>query len=197
MDRLFIAVEIADAVRQRLGAALKAVPTAGVQLKWVRPENMHLTLAFLGDTAPDVAEAVKGLMDQAGGGTAPFEFDVAGIGYFGNRREPRVVWAGLSGDLVPLKKLQTRLSNGLKSLGLTIEERDFKPHLTLARIKAVIHAGAFVHALERQQAEVCGRTRVDRLVLMRSELSPEGPAYTPVHTAPLGIGKETDHDNQA
>jgi RNA 2',3'-cyclic 3'-phosphodiesterase len=185
-DRLFIAVVIAPDVRQKLAAAQKALPIAGLNLKWVKPENLHLTLAFLGDTDPERVAPVKALLDEVAGAVTPFAFDVTGLGYFGNRRDPRVVWAGLAGDLVPLKKLQTRLSNELKALGFVLDERDFKPHLTLARIKAVIHAGAFLHELERRREEVFGLSRVDQLVLISSELGPAGPTYTPVHVARFG-----------
>ena len=191
-ERLFIAVETSAEARQRLGALQKAVPCAGVQIKWVRPENIHLTLAFLGDTEAAMAEQVKALMDEAAAAASPFAFDVIGAGYFGSRREPRVVWAGLTGDLTPLKKMQTRLSNGLKALGIPLDERDFKPHLTIGRIKGVIHAGAFVTEIEKRGGEVFGRVQSDHIVLMRSVLAPEGPTYTPVHVSPLGTGGHDD-----
>ena len=93
-DRLFIAVEIDEAVRRGLGALQRALTAPAAHIKWVRPENMHLTLAFLGDTEPDVAAQVKALMDQAAAAMAPLTVEVAGLGFFGSPRAPRVIWAG-------------------------------------------------------------------------------------------------------
>lgn len=188
--RLFVAIEPSELVRRRL-AGLRAdlermADRAHGEVKWVATENVHLTLHFLGAVPEDRLDGVKEAIAAAAGSAAPLHLELKGAGGFPNARRPRVLWAGLSGDLVPLAKLVEELGRRLGPLGFPADERPFSPHLTLGRARdsrGVIGLGpALASAAEAPGAP----WRATEVVLFRSYLSPRGPRYEPLVRMALG-----------
>jgi 2'-5' RNA ligase len=188
--RLFVALEPTDAVRRRLGAIAqdlrRTAGRAADDVRWVQPENVHLTLQFLGAVPDarvgDVAEAVRG----AAAGSRALSLEVKGAGGFPNARRPRVVWVGLAGDVEPLAALVADLGRRLAPLGFPPEERAYAPHLTLGRARDGRGAPGLAGALA-QAAQAEGVTwRAAELVLFESHLSPRGPRYEAILRALLG-----------
>lgn len=128
MVRLFVALELPDELRARL-AALEA----GVQgARWVAPENLHLTLRFIGEVPePEFQPIAEALAAVAG---APFQLGLKGVGQFGDRRRARVLWAGVA-PADPVQRLRSGVESRLQRAGLAPEGRKFKPHVTLARLR--------------------------------------------------------------
>jgi 2'-5' RNA ligase len=183
--RTFVAVEIGEEVR---AAARRFRDRAGGRLpgaRWVAAENLHLTLAFLGEVAPDLLSRARQVLDEAVSDFAPFAFEVVGIGFFGSARDPRVLWAGLSGDVLTLAKLQARVAAGLRGRGFSPEERAFSPHLTLARFRRGRPAGEAARIATQHRDLRFGTAIANRLLLMRSDLGPQGPRYAILHEALL------------
>jgi 2'-5' RNA ligase len=188
--RLFVALEPPDLVRRRLaalqGELRRAAGRAAGEVKWVAPENVHLTLQFLGavseERVADVAAAVAG---TAAAG-APLELAVTGAGAFPSARRARVLWAGLAGDLAPLQALVAELGRRLAPLGFPPEERPFSPHLTLGRARDARGLPGLAAALAHAGGETAARWRAGELILFRSHLSPHGPRYEALARAPLG-----------
>lgn len=183
--RLFVAVDPAGAVLERLGAALAAARRLAPKAKWVAPGSFHVTLAFLGDLpiaqVPDLAAAVG----AAALLHAPIDLRVAGAGTFGGRR-PRVLWAGVTGDLEPLAALERDVAAALVPFGYVRDSRPFTAHLTLARARDARGDPAFVPCAAALAGEDFGATRVAQVILYRSDLSPKGAAYTPLAALPMG-----------
>ncbi len=177
--RTFVAVELSDAIRRRLGEAQERLRSARCAVKWVKPELMHITLKFLGEIEEGVIAGIEGAMASAAEGIAPFDLTVAGLGAFPERGAPRVLWAGVR-DNGSLAILNRRLEDGLERLGFARESRPFSPHLTIGRVKDPHGAGALRGPLGREAATQFGSCRVESLVLMLSTLSPAGPTYTPL-----------------
>lgn len=176
--RCFVAVEIDPAVRSRL--ALDALRSTDADVRWVRPENVHLTLRFLGELLPEQADRVsEGLAGVRGSG--PFELAVSGLGHFGSR----VVWAGCAGDLGALRSLWEKVQAAARAAGLPRDEHGFSPHVTLGRVRSRRGFDGLRRELESRASEEFGRQRVDRFVLMQSRLEPAGSVYAPVRTYPL------------
>jgi 2'-5' RNA ligase len=188
--RLFVALEPTDAVRRRLAAIAgelrRAAGRAADDVRWVQPENVHLTLQFLGAVPDarvgDVGEAVR----AAAAGSRALSLEVKGAGGFPNARRPRVVWIGLAGDVEPLVALVQDLGRRLAPLGFPPEDRPFSPHLTLGRARDGRGAPGLAGALA-QAAQADGVAwRTSEVVLFESHLSPHGPRYEAIVRAPLG-----------
>jgi len=189
--RAFIAVEINDAIRAGLANVQDVLKKANGHVSWVRPENIHCTLVFLGDIFMSAVESVAGAFDKAVAGSKPFEIEVTGLGYFGSARSPRIIWSGIAstgvaGAVTPLVKLQNGLVAALLTAGLKPDEKPFTPHLTIGRVRSNRNAVDLVRALEANKNKSFGKISVQRVVLMQSRLTAKGPEYTLLQSAALG-----------
>jgi len=176
--RSFIAVEIPDAVRQKLREFLRELRDTGADVKWVRPEGMHLTLKFLGAVERDLLEKVSLSLGPVVEKFDPFVLKAEGAGCFPSLRNPRVVWAGLTDPEGAVVKLQREIETTTAGLGFPSEERSFKPHLTLGRVRSPKGKNSLTQTVERQINLGFGSFRVERVILFRSDLRPEGAVYT-------------------
>jgi 2'-5' RNA ligase len=182
--RLFVALEPPEPVRRRLAAVAdelrRAAGRAGDEVRWVRPENVHLTLQFLGAVPEERVAAVEAALRDAAAGGRPLSLSLHGAGGFPNARRPRVLWAGLEGDLAPLAALAADLGARLAKLGFPPEDRPFSPHLTLGRAREGRGAPGLAGALARAAQAEATPWRATELVLFESHLSPRGPRYEAV-----------------
>jgi len=188
--RLFVALEPPEAVRRRLGAIAdelrRAAGRAADDVRWVPPENVHLTLQFLGAVPEERVPGVEAALREAAAGARPLSLAVRGAGGFPNARRPRVLWAGLEGDLAPLAALVGAIGARLAKLGFPPEERPFSPHLTLGRSREGHGAPGLAGALAGVAEEAAAPWRAAEVVLFESHLSPRGPRYEAIARAPLG-----------
>jgi 2'-5' RNA ligase len=176
--RTFVAVEVSEAVRAAAAKVIRQLARCDANLKWVDPQNMHLTLKFLGEVEsvelPDVCRAVEQAVAEVPG----FTFDMAGVGAFPKIERPRTVWLGVSTGAEELANLQTHIEKGLKKLGYPPDNRRFSPHLTLGRVK---HPGPELAELSELVKSLsdhpAGTTEVDAVTVFSSELTREGPLY--------------------
>ena len=182
--RAFIAIDLPAEVKQALGdvaAALAAgVPRGAV--RWVRPEQIHLTLRFLGDTPIDRLPALAAALDDVAGRHSPFVLRLTTTGCFPNARRPRVVWVGLGGEAAALAALVAGLNTALGALGLPPEDKPFRAHLTLGRVKDERAA----QEIDWSAAVPALNVPVAAIRLIESQLRPDGPVYTVRHTSQLG-----------
>lgn len=176
--RLFIAVPIPREIKQKLDAWCGGRKGELQFRKWVHAEDYHITVQFLGDTAPDRLGELEGALKQAAAGTAPFTLEAAGFGTFGRPAGPSVLWAGVRGEVAALESLHSRVTAANRELGFVPEERRFSPHITLAR-KYREDARLNPQALEN--APVFGAWAADRLVVYRTHMH-ERPMYEAVKT---------------
>jgi 2'-5' RNA ligase len=188
--RLFVALEPPEPVRRRLAALAdelrRAAGRAAGEVRWVPAENVHLTLQFLGAVPEERVAAVEAaLRDAAATAGRPLSLAVHGAGGFPNARRPRVVWAGLEGDVAPLAALVAELGRRLAKLGFPPEERPFAPHLTLGRARDGRGAPGLGGALAAAAGADGTPWRVTELVLVESHLSPKGPRYEVIARAAL------------
>lgn len=184
--RIFVAVTLDAALREALASLERALEAAGARLRWIRPENLHFTLRFLGHISEAQVKRVQFAARGTAEGVAPFEITLAGLGAFPTPRRPQVLWVGVRDGADRLAALAARLDDALARQRFPKEPKGFHPHLTLARIKEA-HLWASVGPVlaEFQGVEV-GYQRVASLVVMESLLGPQGPTYTPVEEVPIG-----------
>ncbi len=186
--RLFVAVDLPEDVREALHSLqsdLRQRELSG--LRWVRPEGVHLTLKFLGDTPAGRVAAIEGALATALLGTEPFRLALGAPGTFGGRRGPRVVWLDITGDVQRLRGVQAAVEGAMVGVGFAPEERQYSPHLTLARVPQPPRPGTAervsraLEAVEPPRAEF----EVREIVLIRSRLQPGGAVYERLAGFPL------------
>lgn len=183
--RAFIAIDISDSIREKIIRLQRRLSEAGIRISWVKPDNIHLTLAFLGNIPAQNSVVVSDLMDVVSVLHRVFTCEIKGLGYFGREKAPRIVWAGFTGDLTALASVQADLFKRLVSEGISLDSKPFVPHLTIARIKPQHRVSNLVSLMKPYKEDSFGRFDVHNLVLYRSELSPEGPFYSEMHRSSL------------
>ena len=184
MIRSFIAVELPDMIREEIAKVQSVLKRAGGDVRWVRPESVHLTLKFLGDVEED---AVEPLIEAAARAVAPhpvLDLSLKGIGVFPDRRKLRVVWLGLDGDIESLKLLQKDVEKAAAEFGFDPEKRPFRPHLTLGRVKSGRNRVDLLDQIDTIQPRIIEFTVRD-LVYFKSVLKPSGAEYTVLGRLPL------------
>ncbi|MBW6534550.1 MAG: RNA 2',3'-cyclic phosphodiesterase [Mariniphaga sp.] len=149
---------------------------SGEVVKWVEPNKLHLTLKFLGDTLPSQVDEIGEELNQTAKMFSPFSFQLVGLGFFKNKGMPRVLFANIQEGEV-LQQLAAEIDNRLINLGFQPENRPFKPHLTLARIKFLNNKKEFYEAVEKYSDTFMQTVTIDELLFYRSILKPEGPEY--------------------
>ena len=181
--RLFIAVDIDEATREQVGrisSMLRDAIDGGMRASWVRPDRMHLTLHFFGGTDAALEQRALDVLAQPIR-ESPFEVTFDRLGFFPDRGSPRVVWLGIRDGLEPLRRIQKSLIDEMHVR--PDHDGPFTPHLTLARIRdRVPHAKFAEMGAIRPHA---GPSRIDRVTLYESRLSPAGPTYVPLAAAHL------------
>jgi 2'-5' RNA ligase len=186
--RLFVAINLPTALKTTLAKVQQDLQstTNPEMLKTIDSEQLHITLKFLGYVEPSLRPAIEKAIAQACAGCEHFHLRAERAGCFPGPRSPRVIWMGIEGDLSPLLALQKRL-DAATAPWAEPEQRAFKPHLTLARVKEanrpdVKSIGRFLH---KHQASDFGEWQVRTIDLMQSLLSRAGPTYACLYSAPL------------
>lgn len=179
MKRIFIAIKIESGpTLLKIINSLKAI-LAGEKINWVNPENIHLTLAFLGDTDEERIKALSIMLKRTCTGFGEFSFRLNATGIFKNLSDPRVIWAGIEG-FEKLMMLNDIINTGLKDTGFRIENRPFKPHITLGRVKFLKNQTSLKSALEMYKDTFIQNVYVEEVIFYQSILRPEGPVYKPL-----------------
>ena len=181
--RLFVALEIPSAVRENLGALLESLRAVSPQTRWVRPENLHVTLKFMGEVPETKLAATRSALagvrsDQA------VTLDFRGLGFFPNEKHPRVSWAGVVAS-ANLKTLAADIDGATEKLGIPREQRPFSPHLTLARFEPPGLPEKLRSAVRENEVRDFGTLRTGEFDLIESKLRPSGAEYTTLESFPF------------
>lgn len=188
--RLFVACEVPIDIQASIADVITSLKThAGSDVRWVRPEGIHVTLKFLGEVPLKKLPAVKLAVQEAVVGHSPFELELSNIGLFGGREGLRIMWVGIAGDVLRLEALVRAVNAALKVVGFEPDRRPFRPHLTLGRVKDEVGT--------RRRAEIevaVGKTvvppvswRTAHVSLMRTRIGPGGASYDLLATFPLRV----------
>lgn len=183
--RAFVAIEIGEDVRRALGDLQERARRSGARVGWVAPQNIHLTVLFLGDIFPPQARGLAGALDEMAASLPSFECEAAGTGFFGSARSPRVLWAGVRGAEAELADVHARSRVAASRLGIRTEDRAFAPHLTLGRVRSGQRVGELTSAWASATNTRFGLVRVERLLLMQSHLEHQGVRYSILHASAL------------
>jgi len=186
MKRLFLAIDITP------GAALTDAfdnvrhTLRMEKINWVRKDQMHLTLAFLGDTEEDIIPDMVAEIETAVTSYPSFKLTLAGLGIFRNIHDPRVIWVGCEAEK-ELHRIKVDTDKVLSSFGFETEDRPFSPHLTLGRIKFLRQPNHLSQLIGMYKDTVFQSENIRQVVLFESRLTTDGPEYIPVFVFPLGV----------
>ncbi len=188
--RSFIAIDLPVEIKrevQILQQELKMMLEGLCKVGWVKTEGFHLTLKFLGNVQVSQIPEIAGTVERVVASFSPFPIDIGGVGVFPNRRAPRVIWVGVKTEGDVLARMQQGIEEALCPLGFEPENRPFHAHLTIGRVKSTGSGGNSLTSedilakwLAQNQDKGCGRFKVREVLLMKSELRPDGAVYTPM-----------------
>lgn len=173
--RVFLALDLSPEVRHRIMELEEEVGRAGGDVKLVPPENLHVTMKFLGDAGQPSIEAVHAVMKAVK--AKPFPMEAKGTGVFPNPRTARVLWVGVGMGSDEVVSIFRQLEEGLIKAGF-LKEKDFTPHITIGRVRSARGTGQLMDAMARYRATSFGVTTVDSIALKKSLLTPSGPIYS-------------------
>jgi 2'-5' RNA ligase len=191
--RTFVAIELTEDCRQNLLNAIQSLQPIAGGIKWSGPPQLHLTIKFIGEIPEEAVPDAEEALAQAAAEVEPFSMQVSGLSGFPPKGVPRVLFAAVQEDSGALGELQSRVENVLEtSLGVEPEDRKFIPHVTLGRVKKKGFCPPLDKLQDQLQETDFGTVPVNNMVLIKSELTPDGPIYTPLHTFTLGESEEEE-----
>lgn len=176
--RTFIAVELPEDITASIHGLQTDMRGIGIQARWVPPANIHLTLKFLGDIEAGLKEKIDLEIKNTVKNFSPFKLKAKGIGVFPGIKRPRVIWAGISGQVDLLLDMQKKLILGLEHLGFPREKRSFKGHLTIGRFKDKIDPKKILTAINEFGGFESREFTVRNLTFFKSDLKKTGAEYS-------------------
>lgn len=186
MMRAFLALDPPPEVLQKIislqGTLKKKIPHG---VRWVNPEGIHLTLKFLGNIFPTHRDSIKSLLPEIVAAHPTFSLSAGRVGVFPGISKPRVIWVGFSGETRGLFSLQQDIEEALQSIGFPRENRPFRAHLTLGRVKDPQALQGMEAVIAQGQNFDAGTFTAEKLLLIKSDLTPAGAIYTHLATFPL------------
>jgi len=153
------------------------IKNSGANVKLVEPENIHITLKFLGDTNEEYADRIDEIMKDAVKDSNPFEIKLKGAGVFPNQNYIKVMWIGMENG-EQIGEIANKIDEKISELGFEKERRRFSAHLTIARVKSAKNKEKLLELIEKYRDIEFGSLKVDTIKLKKSELTPKGPIYT-------------------
>ena len=184
MKRTFIAIKIVP------GESMKEIynhfreDLSREKIKWVDPDSMHITLCFLGDTNEEKIQLLRDEIEKAVSFSPPLKLDFQGCGVFKNFRDPRVIWFGLEKNEL-LKDLKNSLDSTIEPFGFVPDKREFRPHLTMARIKWIRDISVLEDLVNIYKDEPVQVSDIGEVIYYESILKQGGPEYIPLLNATL------------
>ena len=183
--RAFIAIDLPEDVTALIRKVQHQLKSHELDFKWVKPQNIHLTLRFLDEIPTEAVASVSKVMADAVEDIRPFSLTPKGVGAFPGFNRPRVLWMGIDGDLDVLNRLYQRLDAQLEPMGFEKEKRPYKGHLTLGRARGKVDPVKLVEIAGQYKAYSARAFCVKEVSLFKSEIKPTGAVYEKLYSAKL------------
>jgi len=184
--RLFFALPLSPRMIDIVSHHMEQFRSSGADIKWVKPENLHVTLKFLGETPKARLVTIIEAGKRSHAGIEPFETFWSGFGAFPSLKKARVIWAGMSKGQESLKRLALTLEQEMVHEGYPAESREFTPHLTIGRTRSPAGLEKLARLVESSRNSKIGTMQVTTFSLMKSTLTPGGPIYEELSKFSLG-----------
>ena len=182
--RTFIALEISDKVRDELSRIESMLKKVDANVKWVKPDSVHLTLKFLGYIDEEKVQVISKHLENIASGSHPFKMVLEKIGVFPHWNYPKVVWVGISEVAGEAKEIAAMVDEAMAGEGFEKEKRPFSPHLTIGRVRGPQNKLELQKAADSVEVQPTS-SDITKIVLFKSDLTREGAVYTPLYTANL------------
>jgi 2'-5' RNA ligase len=184
--RAFIAIELPQEIKDSLGRLQAKLKTAGADVKWVDPKNIHLTLKFLGEIDEQTKERVSTKLAEICSGRKQFNLSLSSCGAFPNTDSPRVIWAGIEQGDKEIKTIADAIEIQLESIGIPKETREFSSHITLGRTRSSKNRPELAKILsELSSKPLKEQFPASKITLFKSTLTPRGPIYETLQDFPF------------
>ena len=183
--RTFIAIKAADEIKQRIIEIQNELKSINADIRWIKLENIHMTLKFLGEVEDSRIIEVCSIVEDAVKTTEKFELSIETSGVFPGQGLPKVIWIGVLEGLEFLAKSYRSLEESLYRAGFEKEKRNFSAHLTIGRISSARNIKNLLQKLETLKSVRLGRMAVKAVFIMRSDLTPKGPEYSVIKKVEL------------
>lgn len=175
--RSFIAIELSEAMKQEASSFVNSLAKRYTGFRFLSPQNWHLTLHFLGKVEFERLEVLQTRLDKTLTEVKPFSIFLDGIGVFPEPKQPRVIWLGINGDLTELLTLKKMLDQALQKMHFDMEQRTYRPHVTIARTKErKVSAVSLTDQETRFRSQIVDR--VSQVTLFKSDLTPQGAVHS-------------------
>ena len=181
--RLFVAIESSEGIRASIASLLQEFRAIAPQVKWIKPENLHITLKFLGETDANKLDLILDVL-QGIHTARPIILNFSGLDYFSNAKRSSILWAGIQPS-PNLQRIAQEIDLQMAKLGFPREDRAFSPHLTLARLNKTGLPQKLVVAIEKNSSRAFGNFLANEFHLIESKLKSSGAEYTTVHSFPF------------
>lgn len=183
--RCFISLELPEELKKNIYGYIEKLKAAGADVKWIPPENLHLTLKFLGNTQEELLKDINERLISLAKSHERFSLQVSGAGAFPNIKYPRVIWLGVH-DSEEIIKLQHDMDESMAGLGFEKDDKQFTPHLTIGRVKSMRNKDALIKELATLKEVDFGKIGVNNITMMKSELKPGGAEHFKLSEIPIG-----------
>ena len=184
--RLFLAIELDTAVKKSIELIQKKLKETGADVGWVKPQNIHLTLKFLGETGVEKIDPIKKTMEACAQVFSAFILTIHGAGYFPEHGQMRIVWLSLEEGKNESTRIAQELENKMAEIGFKKEDREFSAHITIGRVRSEGNLFALKKKLKSfQDFKIPIAQTVTHITLFKSTLTPQGPAYEALETFSL------------
>jgi 2'-5' RNA ligase len=182
--RLFVAIHVPERIRTTIAILLDEFRLIDPELKWIKSENLHITLKFLGKTDASQLDAVVKALSTIARSAHPITFNFAGLGFFPNARRPNILWTGIQAS-ANAQVIVQEIDQALAVLGFPLQQREFTPHLTLGRFEKRALSRNMQSAIERNASGKFGGFTATEFHLIQSKLNSSGAEYTILHSFPF------------
>ncbi|MGM0418655.1 MAG: RNA 2',3'-cyclic phosphodiesterase [Thermodesulfobacteriota bacterium] len=178
--RTFIAAHIPEETREKIYTIRRLLRNELKSVRWINSENLHLTLKFLGNISPDSSDKIAEVLDNSLDEFSGFNMNLSGLGVFPDERRPRVIWAGLDGELSRLSVMADKINKSLISYDLGSKKNHFTPHITIGRFNKNKTEKNILNIIEKYSSMIDGYFLMDEIILYESRLTEKGAIYTPI-----------------
>ena len=186
--RAFIAIELPEDIRKALAQLQNRLKSCGADVKWVEPNNIHLTLKFLGEIDDAQLNRITSILQNVSANTNSFPAFISSFGAFPKINSPRVIWIGINKGNSEVSAIAKYLENEIKNVGIPAEDKPFSSHITIARTRSIFNLEKLVKELKFLESNFSLQVRefdVTKITLFKSSLTPKGPVYEILKEATL------------
>lgn len=183
MARLFVALELSEQQKSEVNAFQETIKQFMTGVRWVKPEALHMTLKFLGETDESRIEEIAAALDETAAAINPFDIVYGESGVFPSPGKARVIWVGLREGSEAVRELASKVDSSLSKIGFEPEKRSYTPHLTIGRVRSSLPEKVVSRYLEEGTNFTSAACTIKSTTLFESKLSPQGATYIVRHKA--------------